>query len=130
MQILKQYSIFYQHIGHYISDMKKLNYGKLVKKLRSDKDQITFLQEKGIFPMTMECSGCHETLHEIHEKKKYFFFNCKKCKKKISLRHKTILSNSNILLRKLILLVYIFVGNFWTYNQIQVVLDVNMFSIL
>ena len=105
--------------------MKKLKYGK-----RSDKDKITFLQEKGIFPITMECSGCHETLHEIHEKKKYFFFNCKKCKKKISLRHKTILSNLNISLRKLILLVYIFVGNFWTYNQIQVVWDVNMFSIL
>ena len=101
---------------------KKINYGKLVSKLKSDKDQITFLQEHGIFHSSVNCEGCGKVLGDLkkHSTKKYYYFHCQQCKKMVSIRSKSILRNANISLRKFVLLVYIFIANFWSYRQVQV----------
>ena len=101
---------------------KKINFGKLLRKLETEKDRIAFLQKYGILHTSIQCSDCDKTIVDVksNSKSNYFFFNCKDCRKKYSIRSNSILSNANISLRKLILLVYIFVSNFWTYKQIQV----------
>ena len=106
------------------TDMRNINFGKLVKMLNTEKEQINFLQDAGIFKKSRNCSSCDENLNVIHQEKKYFYFFCNKCKIKISIRKDTILSNVNVSMRKFILLVYVFVSNFWTYQQIKVILEI------
>ena len=104
----------------FISEMsRKLNFGKLVKRLNSEKDCVSFLQDFGVLHKTVKCTNCDKTLDEVHTNKKYFYFLCSLCKKKISIRTNSIISNANISLRKFTLLVYIFINNFWNYQQIQ-----------
>ena len=56
---------------------------------------------------------------EVYSDRRYHFFNCNKCKKKYSIRGNTFLSNANISLRKMILLIYIFVFILWNYRTIM-----------
>ena len=70
-------------------------------------------------PTSTKCEFCDKLLTTVYTKGSYHFFQCKECNKKFSLRKNTFLSNANISLRKFILLVYIFVANFWTYKDIQ-----------
>ena len=46
------------------------------------------------------------------------------CKKKYSLRKKTILSFASISIRKFILLVYTFISCLWTYQQVKTEVNV------
>ena len=101
--------------------MRGFNFARLLKKLQTGSDQVEFLQEFGILPKSRKCGICDKVLNEIFvKKKKYYFFRCSDCDKQISIRTDTILSNSNLSIRKFVLLVYIFVMNYWTYRQIQV----------
>ena len=78
------------------------------------------LQEHGVLPKSTVCEGCCETLSSVHcGAKQYYFFFCNKCKKKTSIRRKTILSFASISFRKLILLIYTFVACLWTYKQVK-----------
>ena len=103
---------------------KVINFVKLAKKVDSDEDQIRFLQETNIFPIETKCESCNSTVSKIYVDKNYHYFRCVKCKVKISVRDQTFLSKSRISLRKFILLVYIFVTNLWTYQQIQVIIQI------
>ena len=101
--------------------MRGFNFARLLKKMQTGSDQVAFLQEFGILPNSRKCTICDKLLNEIFvKKKKYYFFRCSDCDKQISIRTDTILSNANLLLSKFVLLVYIFVKNYWTYRQIQV----------
>ena len=100
--------------------MGKFNYGKLLKRLQTRKDQIAFLHELGLIPKSRKCENCEKVLDVIYSQKDYNFFRCFACDKKFSVRADTILSNSKISLRKFVLLIYLFIANYWTYKQIQV----------
>jgi hypothetical protein len=67
----------------------------------------------------MNCEGCNAHLTTVQSFGRYHFFKCNACKKKFSVRKNTFLSQANVSLRKFILLIYIFVSNFWSYKQIQ-----------
>ena len=100
--------------------MKKLNFAKLVGKLRTKEKQIKFLHKCGIFDTSKHCDTCDIELKDIYSDKGYYFFRCLGCKKKISVDRDLILSNANVSMRNFILLAYLFVANYWTYAQIQV----------
>lgn len=77
-------------------------------------------------PKSTVCEGCCETLSSVHcGAKQYYFFFCNKCKKKTSIRRKTILSFASISFRKLILLIYTFVACLWTYKQVKTEVSVS-----
>ena len=101
-------------------NMGKFNYGKLLKRLNSKQDQLAFLQEFGLINKSRKCDNCDKMLDIIYSDNNYHYFRCFPCNKKFSIRSETILSNSNISLRKFVLLIYLFVANYWTYKQIQV----------
>ena len=67
----------------------------------------------------MNCEFCCQNLSTVYSKGRYYFFKGKFCNKKFSVRKNTFLSNANVSLRKFILLVYIFVSNYWSYKHIQ-----------
>ena len=67
----------------------------------------------------MNCEFCCKNLSTVYSKGRYHYFMCKFCNKKFSVRKNTFLSNANVSLRKFILLVYIFVSNYWSYKHIQ-----------
>ena len=48
------------------TDMRNINFGKLVKKLNTEKEQIHFLQDVGIFIKSRKCSSCDDNLSVIH----------------------------------------------------------------
>ena len=79
----------------------KLNYGKLLRKIETEKKQITFLQECGVLRTTINCEKCDNVMSDVkkHPSKKYHYFYCVPCKKMASIRTKSILSNANISLR-------------------------------
>ena len=103
-----------------ITDMKKTTFGKLVMKLQSGDDQIKFLQDANILHKTKCCPMCDKVLEDIYKDKNYHYFKCHTCNKKVSIRSDTILSNSNISLRRFALLSYLFVNTLWGYSQIKV----------
>ena len=103
---------------------KKVNFASLVKKLETERKRVSFLQEVGILKKNTKCEQCNNTLSDIKNKKKLFLFFCSHCKKKSSIRTGSILSGANICLRKLVLLLYIFISNFWTYKQIREETDI------
>ena len=101
--------------------MKKINYAKLVGKVRTKEKQIKFLQECGILDTSKRCDSCDKELKDLYSEKGYYYFRCLGCKKKISVRRDSILSNANVSMCNFILLAYLFVANYWTYAQIQVI---------
>ena len=104
---------------------RKINYAKLVKQVNSMQKQISFLQENKILPKSVVCDSCTNTLTTVYSIRRYNYFYCKKCNKKYSIRKSTFLYNANVSLRKFILLIYIFVANYWTWKQIQVETDLS-----
>ena len=75
--------------------------------------------------MSRKCDSCNLHLTTVHSVGSYHFFYCKYCKKKFSLRNNTFLANANISLRKFVLLIYVFVSNYWTYKVIQKETDIS-----
>lgn len=98
----------------------KINFGKLLRKLETERDRIKFLQDNSVMKKEFKCSKCNILIGELTKNKNYFYFFCKDCNKKFSVRTNSILSNANISLRKFTLLVYVFAKNFWSYKNIQV----------
>ena len=77
---------------------------------------ILWFQENNVLPSSRKCDTCDLVLTTVYSHRRYHYFHCKKCSKKYSIRNGSFLSNASISLRKFILLVYIFVTNFWTYK--------------
>ena len=46
------------NISYQISEMRPMNFGRLLKKLTTEKDQVEFLQEHGILKQPIDCVGC------------------------------------------------------------------------
>ena len=82
-----------------------------------------FFQDNNILPKSRVCESCCNTLTTVHTLGHYHYFQCKSCNKKYSLRKNTFLYNANVSLRKFVLLIYIFITNCWSYNQIRVETD-------
>ena len=82
-----------------------------------------FFQDNNILPKSRVCESCCNTLTTVHTLGHYHYFHCKSCNKKYSLRKNTFLYNANVSLRKFVLLIYIFITNCWSYNQIRVETD-------
>jgi hypothetical protein len=84
------------------------------------------LQEHGVLPKSTVCEGCCKTLSSVLcGAKQYYLFFCNKCKKKTSIRRKTILSLASISFRKLILLMYTFVACLWSYKEVKTEVSVS-----
>ena len=76
------------------------------------------IQEHSILPRSKVCDVCSLEMAVYSNKDQYYYFQCRKCKTKQSLRRGTILNMANISFRKFILLAYIFVNNLWSYKQV------------
>jgi len=83
------------------------------------KGQLKFLQETKILPTSQTCQDCNNVITK-HSNRGYFvFYQCGKCKKRISVRRGTVLANAKISFRRFILLAYAFCQFNWTYQQTQ-----------
>ena len=69
---------------------------------------IKLLQQMKILPTTGTCSSCYSSSGSYKTEGLYHYFRCTTCKKKQSLLHNTVLSNSNTLLHDFVLLMYQF----------------------
>ena len=65
-----------------------LNALALADRLRSPKDQVSFLQEHRILPHAYTCPDCDLTTEEVKLKPgtSYWYFNCTGCNSQTSLR--------------------------------------------
>ena len=79
-----------------------------VKKLES---AVSFLQEHGVLHKSVKCTKCLREVVDIDQETGtgYFFFQCRSCKTKVSVRDNTLLSLVNIGIRTFILLAYLFI---------------------
>ena len=64
---------------------------------------IKLLQQMKILPTTGTCSSCYSSSGSYKSEGLYHYFRCTTCKKKQSLLHNTVLSNSNTLLHDFVL---------------------------
>lgn len=90
--------------------MARFNLVTYCAKVRTVAKAIVFLQSVGVLPKTVQCSKCDKTLSILERKpcSNYFYFPCKECHTKKSIRDNTILSNKHLGMRTLCLLVYMF----------------------
>ena len=79
---------------------------------------IKLLQQMKILPTTGTCSSCYSSSGSYKTEGLYHYFRCTTCKKKQSLLHNTVLSNSNTLLHDFVLLMYQFWNSHRTYNTV------------
>ena len=79
---------------------------------------IKLLQKMKILPTTGTCSSCYSSSGSYKTEGLYHYFRCTTCKKKQSLLHNTVLSNSNTLLHDFVLLMYQFCNSHRTYNTV------------
>ena len=79
---------------------------------------IKLLQQMKILPTTGTCSSCYSSSGSYKTEGLYHYFRCTTCKKKQSLLHNTVLSNSNTLLHDFVLLMYQFCSSHRTYNTV------------
>ena len=79
---------------------------------------IKLLQQIKILPTTGTCSSCYSSSGSYKTERLYHYFRCTTCKKKQSLLHNTVLSNSNTLLHDFVLLMYQFCNSHRTYNSV------------
>ena len=79
---------------------------------------IKLLQQMKILPTTGTCSSCYSSSGSYKTEGLYHYFRCTTCKKKQSLLHNTVLSNSNTLLHDFVLLMYQFCNSHRTYNTV------------
>jgi len=79
-----------------------------VKKLES---AVSFLQEHGVLHKSVNCTKCLREVDDIDQETGtgHFFFRCRSCNKKVSVRDNTLLSQGNIGIRTFILLTYLFI---------------------
>ena len=97
----------------------RINIGKLLGKISDLKSQIKFLKDTNILPNTQTCQPCNKVLTKLSIEGNFAFFRCSQCKRRVSIRKGTVLSNSKLSLRRFILLVYSFLQHNWTYNQVD-----------
>ena len=107
----------------------------LAEKLRTPKDQVSFLQRHRILPSSYTCPDCNLTCEEAKLKhgRNYFYFHCPGCNAQTSLRFVccccflfnlffcrtgTILFGKGIMLRTFVLMVYFFVAMTLTHQQL------------
>ena len=76
---------------------------------------IALLQMMSILPETKECPVCFAKLGPYKNSVNYNYFECKPCKRRVSLLHGTVLYNSNTKLREFVLLMYQFCENHRSY---------------
>ena len=79
---------------------------------------IKLLQQMKILPTTGTCSSCYSSSGSYKTEGLYHYFRCTTCKKKQSLLHNNVLSNSNTLLHDFVLLMYQFWNSHRTYNTV------------
>lgn len=97
----------------------RINLGRLTPMVQDLKGQLKFLQETKILPTSQTCQDCNNVITK-HSNRGYFvFYQCGKCKKRISVRRGTVLANAKISFRRFILLAYAFCQFNWTYQQTQ-----------
>ena len=53
--------------------MRPMNFGRLLKKLTTEKDQVEFLQERGILKQQIDCVGCLKKLTKLYCEKSNIF---------------------------------------------------------
>ena len=100
--------------------MKPLNYGRLLKKLNTEEDQIKFLQQHDILKTEINCLTCSKLLTKVYSHKDYYYFRCLECAKKMSIRTNSLLSNSKVSLRKFTIMAYNLCSNYFNYKELQV----------
>ena len=97
----------------------RINLGRLMTLIGSLLSQLTFLQETNILPKSQMCDKCNQELSSPKSRGNFVYYQCGKCKSKISSRKGTILANAKISFRRFILLAYSFCQFNWTYDQTQ-----------
>ena len=79
---------------------------------------IKLLQQMGILPSVGTCCNCSSPTGAFKSEGLYNYFRCCNCKRKQSLLHDTVLSNSNTTLRDFVLLMYQFCNSHRTYDTV------------
>ena len=97
----------------------RINLGRLMPMIQDLKGQVKFLQDTEILPTQQTCMGCNKVLNKQRSRGYFVYFQCSTCKKQISARRGTVLSDARISFRRFILLVYAFCQFNWTYDQTQ-----------
>ena len=82
----------------------RINLGRLTPLIQDLKGQVNFLQNTEILPTKQTCQKCNKVLNKQSNRGYFVYFRCTTCKKRISARKGTVLSDSKISLRRFILL--------------------------
>ena len=93
--------------------------GRLALQLVTTAAQIAFLQDVNIFPMVGACYSCGATIDSKYkEKQNERYWECGACSRTTTIRHDTVLYQSNLPLNRFIMLVYCFTERNKTYSQV------------
>ena len=85
--------------------------GTLATKMMTIASTILLLQEMKILPTDMYCERCEAISPDVFKLRGNFgFFKCSTCKSMKSIRDNTVLSNSNLQLKR-------FVGLLWSFSE-------------
>ena len=83
--------------------------GRLTLLLTTLGQQVAFLTKHDIFPSLGTCQKCNRHLkEEVKQLNTRFFFYCKKCDVRTTIRHGTVLYNSNMKMSSFVMLAYCF----------------------
>ena len=89
----------------------RANEGTLAMKMVTLTSTVLLLQEMKILPTEVYCGPCEVIIPDTFKQRGNFaFFRCKKCKGIKSIRDNTVLSNSNLQLKR-------FVGLLWSFSE-------------
>ena len=85
--------------------------GTLATKMMTIASTILLLQEMKILPTDMYCERCEAISPDVFKLRGNFgFFKCSTCKSMKTIRDNTVLSNSNLQLKR-------FVGLLWSFSE-------------
>ena len=82
----------------------RINIGRLTPMIQDLKGQVKFLQNTDILPTKQTCPDCKKVLSKQSSRGYFVYFRCTTCKKQISARTGTVLSDSRVRFRRIILL--------------------------
>ena len=82
----------------------RINIGRLTPMIQDLKGQVKFLQNTEVLPTKQTCPECKKVLSKQSSRGYFVYFRCTTCKKQVSARNGTVLSDSRISFRRFILL--------------------------
>ena len=96
--------------------MEKYNFNRLLKETNSPEKEISFLQNFGIIPKSVDCAKCGKTLSKCYKVNDYVYFRCScQGRPKVSIMKNTLLYYSNLSIPVFLIVVYGFIEG-WKYT--------------